>query len=114
MPTDSIYPPLEKPEFKSQIPEHLLAGASEAEKHIVSQLSVLTQFADWSVHAHMGTNDQVRRTNGRLVRAETELVHIEEEKQFLRSGWKVLVVIGGVLSGFVSLFSLLWQTFNSK
>lgn len=114
MPTDSTYPPLEKPEFKSQIPEHLLAGMSEAEKHIVSQLSILTQCAEWGVHAHLAVNEQVRKTNGRLLRAETELGHIREDKRFLKSGWRLVVIIGGVISGFVSFLALLYQTFGSK
>lgn len=114
MPTESTYPPLEKPEFKSQIPEHLLANASDAEKHIVSQLSILTQFAEWSTHAHLDIADQTRRTNGRLTRAETQLERIDEDKRFLKSGWRLAVVVGGVISGFVSFLALLWQTFGSK
>ena len=111
---DSTYPVLEKPEFHSQIPEHLLAGASDAEKHIMSQLSIMTSFAEWSVRAHMSTNEQVRRTNGRLIKAEGNIGDIKEDKRFLRSGWKAIVVVAGVISGLVSFLALLWQTFGGK
>lgn len=114
MPNESTYPPLEKPEFKSQIPEHLLAGASEAEKHIVSQLSILMQSAEWSIHAHLSTDQNVRKTNGRLIRAETDIGHMKEDKRFLKSGWRVVVIVGGVISGFLSLLALLYQTFGPK
>jgi hypothetical protein len=114
MPTDSSYPPLEKPEFQSQIPEHLLVGASDAEKHIISQLSIIKQFSEWSSHAHLTHDQQVRKTNGRLIRAEVAIAKLEEDKKFLKSGWKVLVVIGGVISGFASFIALIWQTLGGK
>jgi hypothetical protein len=111
---ESTYPSLERPDFKSQIPPHLLADASEAEKHIVEQLSVLTQFAQWSTTAHISTMESVRKTNGRLIKAENDIADLQEDKKFLKSGWKVLVVAGGVISGFISFVVMVWQALGKK
>jgi hypothetical protein len=111
---ESTYPSLERPEFRSQIPPHLLADASDAEKHIVEQLSILTQFAQWSTTAHISTMESVRKTNGRLIRAEENLKEIQDDKKLLKSGWKAVVVIGGVISGFASFIALIWQTVGGK
>jgi len=48
---ESRHPPLVAPAFTSQIPEHLMVDASPSEKHMMAQLSVLTQFSAWSIQA---------------------------------------------------------------
>jgi hypothetical protein len=103
---DSTYPTLEKPDFKSQIPEHLTKDASDAEKYIMAQLSILTQFADWDVKAHMGTNEQVRKTNGRLLRAEANITVLREDKKFWKRGWGFIVTVVGVVGGLISFLIL--------
>ena len=99
---ESSYPELVKPEFKSQIPEHLLANASPAERHMMEQLSMLASFADWSVEAHLSTNSAVRRTNGRLLKAESKLDEIDKDKQIMSRSWKMLIAVGGGLAGLAS------------
>ncbi len=110
---ESSYPELVKPDFKSQIPEHLLANSSAAEKHIMAQLSRLSSFADWSVEAHLSTNGAVRRTNGRLLKAEAKLEQIDEDKKFLDRSWKVLVAVGGGLAGLASAVVAIYQAFKN-
>ncbi len=83
---ESTFPALEKPEFKSDIPEYLLKNAGENERYVLMQLSTISQYVEWSVKAQMDTNQAVRRTNGRLIKVE------EWKKMF--SSWKVL--IGGI------------------
>ncbi len=112
---DSSYPILQPPgEFHSQIPEHLLVDTSPTERYIMEQISIVRQHMDWSVQAHLSTDRNVRKTNGRLLRVEAEVTHIKEDKKLLKSGWKVLVIIGGAITGFASFLALLWQTFGSK
>ena len=67
---ESSYPELQKPDFKSDIPPHLLHESTEGEKWIFEQLSVTKQFIEWSVDAHLKTHSAVRRTNGRLKKVE--------------------------------------------
>ena len=110
---ESSYPELVKPEFKSQIPEHLLANASPAEKHMMAQLSRLASFADWSVEAHLSTNGAVRRTNGRLLKAEAKLEDIELDKKVLNKSWKMIVAVGGGAAGLVSAVVAIYQAFKS-
>jgi hypothetical protein len=77
----------------------------------MEQMSIMRQHMDWSVQAHLSADRNLRKTNGRLIRTETELSKLEEDKKLLRSGWKVVVIIGGVISGFVSFAALIWKTF---
>lgn len=111
---ESSYPPLEKPEFKSQIPDHLMADASKAEQHIIAQLNILTQFADWSVRAHMATNEQVRKTNGRLIQAESDISTLEGDKKTVLTGWKMLAAIGAGIAGVLAFIATLVQLFGAS
>ena len=110
---ESTYPPLEKPEFKSQIPAHLLDDASPAEAHILGELSKLGQFAEWSVRAHMTTDANVRHTNGRLRKAEGEIGDLKDDKKSFISGWRAIVAVTGFLTGLISFGILIFQFLNS-
>jgi len=77
----------------------------------MEQMSIMRQHMDWSVHAHLSADRNLRKTNGRLIRTETELSQLKDDKKLLKSGWKIVVVIGGVISGFVSFAALIWKTF---
>ena len=101
--SESPYPPLEKPKFESRIPDYLLDKASPADKYMLEQMSIMSQFIEWSADAHINTNQQVRKTNGRLIQAEGTLEHIKQGKKFFFQGWKMIVATCGVLSGFLAL-----------
>lgn len=105
------YPPLEKPDLKSQIPSHLLADASGAEKHIISELSILRQFSEWSIRAHMDTHSGVLHTNGRLLKAESEIEDLKEDKRSFTYGWRAIVAVAGFIAGIISFIALIYQTF---
>ena len=96
---ESTYPALVKPEFKSQIPAPLLESASESDRYIMEQLSILTQFADWSVNAHMVTDSSVRKTNGRLIRAEANIHSLQMDEQRVAWSWKTIAKIGTAIAG---------------
>lgn len=108
----SSYAPLEAPaDFRSQIPAHLLTDASPQDKHILEALSVGAQYDQWLVNAAVLTHSQVVRTNGRLLKAEADIKELQEDKQFLKSGWKAIVAVAGVVGGIVSFLVMLYQAF---
>jgi len=112
---DSTYPVLTPPgEFKSQIPEHLLEDASPQDKHIMHELSVGGQYDKWLVDALIQTHFQVRRTNGRLLRAESDIKELQDDKKSLLQGWKLIAAIGMGLSGFLAFAIQLYKTFTGQ
>ena len=80
---------------------------------MMAQLSRLASFADWSVEAHLSTNGAVRRTNGRLLKAEAKLEDIELDKKVLNKSWKMIVAVGGGAAGLVSAVVAIYQAFKS-
>lgn len=100
---DSTYPILERPDFKSSIPDHLLAGATPSDKYILEQISILSQSVPWLVEAAMTNNHLIRATNGRLLRAESNIKEYKEDKRAFTRGWKGLVILCTGLSGILSL-----------
>lgn len=97
---DSTYPPLLPPvEFKSQIPDHLLMGASDTDRYIMAQISILRQYNDWKVNALVETHSYVRKTNGRLIRAEEDIKDLKADRKSVKVGWKVITaIVGGVIT----------------
>lgn len=112
---DSTYPALEPPaEFKSQIPDHLLIDTTATDRYIMEQISILRQYMDWSVKAHLSQDKQVRLTNGKVRRHGEDIHTIQDDKKLLKSGWKAIVFLAGIVSGLISFAALLWQTFGGK
>lgn len=99
---DSTYPKLERPDFKSQIPAYLLESASDRDRFIIEQLNILTQFIPWSVEAHLLLDSNLRRTNGRLIRAEDNIAAIQSDRKSEKRGWKFIFLACGVVAGFIS------------
>lgn len=110
---ESTYPALTVPEFRSQIPSHLLNGASAADHYILEQLSILTQSAEWSNRAHVSTMGSVRRTNGRLIRAEAEIKDLKADRKSVKVGWKVICAIAGIVVTVIGVATSLWQALKS-
>jgi hypothetical protein len=109
---ESTYPELQTPTFKSQIPEYLMSDASAPEKYIMEQLSVLTQTSEWSTKAHLSTMQSVRKTNGRLIRAESDIKELQDDRRVLLQGWRLIVAIGMGVSGFLAFAIQLYKTFS--
>jgi hypothetical protein len=101
---DSLYPVMERPHFESQIPEHLLKDVSESDKFVMSSLSKLLQESDWTIEAMLLTHDQLRHTNGRLVRAENQIETAKSNWGALNKGWR----------GFVALVVYLYQALHGN
>jgi hypothetical protein len=88
---NSNYPALELPEFESSIPEHLLEGVSKDTKFIMENINIQTQYIKWLCEAAIDTNEQVRKTNGRLTK-------VENWKNKLTNGWTItaaIITVGG-------------------
>jgi hypothetical protein len=68
---ESTYPQLELPEFESTIPSHLLHGVSRENQFVMENINIQTQYIKWLCEAAIDTNQQVRKTNGRLKKVET-------------------------------------------
>ena len=68
---ESTYPQLELPEFESTIPSHLLTGVSRENQFVMEHINIQTQYIKWLCQAAVDTNQQVRKTNGRLKKVET-------------------------------------------
>ncbi len=79
---------------------------------MMSQLSIMTQYIDWSVHAHIATNQQVRKTNGRLLVAEEDIDELQDDKRSIVRGWRFMVGVGGAIAGIVSFLVLIYQALH--
>lgn len=111
---DSTYPPLDAPaEFKSQIPAPLLVGASPIESYMLEQMSILRQYNDWKVNALVETHAYVRRTNGRLIRAEEDIKGLKGDRKSVKVGWKVIGWIVGAIVTVASLAASIYEALHS-
>ncbi len=110
---DSTYAQLIAPtEFRSQIPTHLLARASDEDKYIMSELSIGAQYNKWLVNALVETHAQVRRTNGRLIRAEEDIKGLKADRKSVKVGWKVITAIVGGTITLVTLAVTIYQALH--
>lgn len=111
---DSTYAQLVAPaEFKSQIPAYLLNGASDQDKHIMAELSIGSQYNKWLVNALVETHAQVRRTNGRLIRAEEDLKDLKGDRKSVKVGWKVIGWIAGAVVTLVTLIAAVYEALHA-
>src|SRR5208337_619399 len=81
------YQELEKPEFKSSIPPHLVNKLSEQEKWIIESLSRMESVHEWLVKAVLDGN----RAD---IEADLRVQELEDWKSMISSKW---AVIGGFL-----------------
>ncbi len=110
---DSTYPPLEPPgEFKSQIPEHLLKGASETDRYIMAQMSIMRQYSDWSVKALLSQSKDIRLTNGKVRRAGQDIEDLKADRKNVKIGWKVISGIVGGIAAVVTFVLMVYQAFK--
>jgi hypothetical protein len=111
---DSTYAQLQPPgEFKSEIPAYLLNGASDQDKHIMEALSVGAQYNRWLVNALVETHAQVRRTNGRLIRAEEDIKHLKGDEHSVKVGWKIVGWIAGSLVTIITLAAAVYEALHT-
>lgn len=85
------------PDFKPDIPEYLLAGASPAERYLIEKVSVLDKKTDWQSTelVEQGTVQdsilaETKRTNGRVSKLETDVVDLQGLATSARADLKVL------------------------
>jgi len=97
---ESSYPPLERPQFHSNIPPHLLQGVDDQTKYVIESLSLIDQQNQWLIKAAIDTNEQVRHTNGRVK-------NLEKVRDKITSFWVVLMGIILSLSTILGLIALI-------
>ncbi len=106
----SAYEPLLPPEEpKSQIPAHLLVDATPQDQHIMHALSIGAQYDQWLVQALVKTHLQVRTTNGKLLRAEADIVSLKDDRRSIVRGWRFIVAVAAGLSGLISFLVMVYQ-----
>ncbi len=111
---DSTYAQLIAPtEFRSQIPTHLLARASEEDKYIMSELSIGAQYNRWLVNALVETHSQVRRTNGRLIRAEENIKVLQGEEKSIKIGWRTVKWIAGAVVTLITVVAAIYEALHT-
>ena len=89
--------------FSSQIPAYLLDGKSEAEAYILTEVSKMSHFIEWSAPLILDNNLQARKTNGRVK-------GLEGWRLKLTTGWGMVVAVFGfvlaVIGGIEGLIAL--------
>jgi hypothetical protein len=85
--TKSRYHRLEKPEFISKIPAHLVARLDDKERWLVETLSKLDFKTDWVV-------DKVIESNEQQIDIDVRLQKIESWKAVLSGKWALLGAVG--------------------
>ena len=79
----SQYPAVVKPEFKSDIPPHLLKKLSEQERWMCESISTIQAATTWLVDRAVGDNTIYRQIDQRVTT-------VEEWKTFFSGKWAVL------------------------
>lgn len=101
----SEYDPLEKPEFKPNVPDFLLQDATPQDKYIIERLDLLAQHAEWSTQAHLRTHEELRYTNGKVRHNKAVNDRLEEDVGKLNEQAKA---VSPFLKG-LEHFANLWQ-----
>lgn len=105
--SQSDYPQLKLPQdgWKSNIPEHLLTNAEPEIAWLMQEMSKNTQATEWNSRAALDTNNQVRKTNGRLKNAEHKVEVMEAEIISLKSQMAVVNPIVNTISTLKVVFT---------
>ncbi len=109
-PFKSQYPVLVRPDFKPNVPGFLLEGATDQDRYIIESLSLVNQYAQWSVNTEMSTHEQVLATNGRLMRAEKGIRDTQEDVNLLKDQARVVTPFLKP----ISMFATLWEYWAFK
>lgn len=78
----------------------------------MSQLSVLTQLADWNVKAHLSQDRQLRFTNGKVRKHEGEIAVLKEDRRAVVTGWKLIAAVAAGIAGVVGFLITVYQALN--
>lgn len=90
--------------FASNIPPHLLDGADDQTRWLMNEMSKNSQGIEWTCHGLLDTNRQVRRTNGRLLKAEAEITDLSSKMESLETQAKAMTPFFKPLSQFAALW----------
>ncbi len=79
----------------------------------MAALSVSAQYNRWLVNALVETHSQVRRTNGRLIRAEDDIKDLKADRKSVKVGWKVLAWIGGAVVTVITTVAAIYEALHT-
>ncbi len=108
-----------KPEFKSQVPEHLLKNASPQEKWITEQLSIQHQQNEWMIDRLTDGDRRFERVEKDLAEtretvAKHEAIRIKLSAKSSIIGYIAAAILGPVCLAFLAalflrMFELKWK-----
>ena len=82
------------PEFKSSIPNHLLADISDKDRFIIEQLSIMGQKSDWLVHETQEQSKELviiktetKTTNGKIAKAILDINDLQNKEKAKLDDW---------------------------
>lgn len=78
---DSDIPEVKMPEngFQSDLPVSLLKDCTPKDRYLYEKLGEMEHFIKWSAPIMVNTNLQVRKTNGRVNKAEENIIQLQED-----------------------------------
>ena len=79
----SRYPELEKQEFKSSIPMHLINKMSEQDQHLVSAMSKMEAQNEWIVKV-------LEDHNKNLIETDLRMQELQDWKSMVSSKWGII------------------------
>jgi len=86
----SRYPALEKPEFQSTIPPHMMAKLTDSERYLVTTVSKQEQQYAW-LQEHTIANNQA------IIELDVWRQNIDRWKTVITSKWAVAAVVAAML-----------------
>ena len=94
------------PEFKSNIPDHLLEGAKPSEKHILNLLSKLEQQQNW-FQCEFISHVNNREIDDRITALEERLKPLEKWQTMLLNRYTLVPILFSVIVGLKFLYDLI-------
>lgn len=90
-------------EIKSAIPEHLIAGSTPAERHVVTTVSILEQRTNYLHQADVELKEDVTDLHGKHIELNGRVVELEEITNKVKWGWKGIAAVTAAVVGAVTI-----------
>jgi hypothetical protein len=97
---------LEKPKFKSTIPEHLLNGLSQAEKFLYEQQSVQTQKLDWIVDRTIDADTKRQELEVSIKTCQESVSAVGTRVAFFEELWGRIKHRKALIAGFFTILAI--------
>ncbi len=84
------------PDFKPEIPEHLIADMSESQKWIYGQISIQSQQNHWLIARSIRSDQRQIETERQVTDLKTTVTALDELRKSLGAKWSVVAVIASL------------------